>query len=222
MNLTYIGHSCFLLKGSQRILIDPCPGYRKEDYNPSIIAITHGHADHMGPVRELGIRTVAPNEIAKYLAARGIPVEPMNIGGTIQVFGITFTMTPALHSSWIEEAGMGMYGGSAAGFIISMDGVCIYHAGDTGLFSDMKLIGQLYHPDVALLPVGGRYTMGPREAMIAAEYIGSPLVIPMHYNTFPSIRQDLGSFITAIGKTTDMRVLPLQPGESTEISQRQT
>jgi L-ascorbate metabolism protein UlaG (beta-lactamase superfamily) len=126
-------------------------------------------------------------------------------------------MTPAHHSSWIEEAGVRYPGGVAAGFIISMDGVKVYHAGDTGLFSDMKLIGELYRPDVALLPIGGRYTMGTAEAMMAANLVGAKTVIPIHYNTWDKIRADPLYFKKAIERTTDIHVEVLQPGESMEI-----
>jgi L-ascorbate metabolism protein UlaG (beta-lactamase superfamily) len=98
-----------------------------------------------------------------------------------------------------------------------MDGVRIYHAGDTALFSDMRLIGELYHPDVALLPIGGRFTMGPEEALIAARYIGAPLVIPIHYNTWPVIEQDALQFRAALERTTDIRVRVLAPGSTLEI-----
>jgi L-ascorbate metabolism protein UlaG (beta-lactamase superfamily) len=126
-------------------------------------------------------------------------------------------MVPAVHSSWIEEAGIGCNGGGSAGFVIDIDGVRVYHAGDTALFSDMKLIGELYHPDVALLPIGGRFTMGPEEAMIAARYIGAPLVIPVHYNTWPVIEQDPAQFKAALERTTDIRVRVLAPGSTLEI-----
>ena len=138
----------------------------------------------------------------------------MNIGGSIDVGGVRFTMTSATHSSWIEEAGIGMYGGSAAGFIITMDDFIIYHAGDTGLFLDMRLIGDLYHPDIAFLPIGGRFTMGPPEAMMAAELVGAPVVIPIHYDTSPGIKQDADEFARAINETTDMKVVILKPGMS--------
>ena len=217
MRLTWLGHACFLLAGSKTILIDPFIPEGSLPVEPDIVAVTHAHADHLGMTVRLKKKTVAINEVAKYLAAKGIPTEPMNIGGSITVDGVRFTMTPALHSSWIEDEGMGFYGGVAAGFVIEMDGTSIYHAGDTALFSDMQLIRDLYRPDVALLPIGGCFTMGPDEAMIAARYIGAPLVIPMHYGTFPAIRQDVEDFKRAVERTTSIRVAILSPGESIEV-----
>jgi len=217
MELTYYGHSCILLKGARTVLVDP---FFPEGMTPppaDIVAVTHGHADHMGAAVTLKRPTVAINEVAKYLKSKGIPAEGMNIGGTITVEGVAFHMVQAVHSSWIEEAGVGYNGGSAAGFVIGMEGKRVYHAGDTALFSDMKLIGELCHPDVALLPIGGRFTMGPEEAMIAAQYIGAPLVIPIHYDTWPIIRQDPGLFRDALQRTTDVRVNILAPGESLTI-----
>lgn len=217
MELTYYGHSCILLKGARTVLVDP---FFPEGMTPppaDIVAVTHGHADHMGSAVHLKRPTVAINEVAKYLKSKGIPAEGMNIGGTITVEGVAFHMVQAVHSSWIEEAGIGCNGGGAAGFVIGMEGKRVYHAGDTALFSDMKLIGELCHPDVALLPIGGRFTMGPEEAMIAAQYIGAPLVIPIHYDTWPVIRQDPGLFRAALQRTTGIRVNILAPGESLTI-----
>jgi L-ascorbate metabolism protein UlaG (beta-lactamase superfamily) len=219
MQLTWFGHSCVLLTGSKKILIDPfIEGGSVLGTNPDLVGVTHGHEDHMGETVALGKKTIAITEIAKYLKSKGLPVEGMNIGGTAIIDGVSFTMTAALHSSWIEEAGIGCCGGSATGLIIGMDGVKVYHAGDTGLFSDMKLIGDLYHPDVALLPIGGRYTMGTTEAMIAANFIGAKMVIPIHYNTWDKITADPVPFKRAIESTTGIRVNVLQPGESIEIN----
>jgi len=214
MKLTWLGHSCVLLEGSRKVLIDPFVPEGSIPCTPDIVAVTHAHADHLGCTLELGVKTVAMNDLAYYLKDKGLEVEPMNIGGTISIDGIEFTMTDAVHSSWIEDAGIGVYGGSAAGYVINMDGVTVYHAGDTALFGDMKLIGRIYNPDVALLPIGGRYTMGPREAMIAADFVGAPVVIPIHYNTFPKIEQDVEEFKRIIERTTDLKVIVLKPGEN--------
>ncbi len=222
MRLTWLGHACVLLKGSKKILIDPfIEGGSVLDTTPDLVAVTHGHDDHLGETVALAKKTIAITEIAKYLKSKGLPVEGMNIGGTITIDDVSFTMTPALHSSWIGEAGSGCCGGTAAGFVISMDGIKVYHAGDTGLFSDMKLIGDLYHPDIALLPIGGRYTMGTAEAMMAAQFIGAKLVIPVHYNTWDKIAADPHPFKRAMEKTTDIRVTVLQPGESIEINKNE-
>lgn len=221
MRLIWLGHSCVFLEGTRSVLIDPfVPEGITLPGSPDIVAITHGHEDHMGEAVRLNRPTVAINEIAKYLKAKGMTAEGMNLGGTITVDGVRFTMTQAVHSAWLEEAGGGYNGGAAAGYVIGMDGVRVYHAGDTALFSDMKLIGELYRPDVALLPIGGRFTMGPEEAMIAANYVGAPLVIPIHYNTWDKIRQDAGKFRTAIERTTDLKVRVLSPGEPVEIGGR--
>ena len=218
MQLTWLGHSCVLLSGTRIVLIDPfIEGGSVAGTQPDIVAVTHGHYDHLGETVALGKTSVAITELAKYLRAKGVPVEGMGIGGTIHVGGVSFTMTPALHSSSVDENGTVIPMGLAAGFVIGMDGVRIYHAGDTALFSDMKLIGDLYHPDVALLPIGGRYTMGVDEAMIAANFIGARTIIPIHYNTFDRITADPDVFKRSIERTTDMVVSVLQPGGSVEI-----
>ena len=218
MQLTWLGHSCVLLSGTRKVLIDPfIEGGSVAGTDPDIVAVTHAHQDHLGETVALGRKTVAITEIARFLRARGIPAESMNIGGTHTVDGVIFTMTPALHSGSLEEGESPGIGGAAAGFVVGMDGVKVYHAGDTALFSDMKLIGELYHPDVALLPIGGRYTMGVAEAMVAANFIGADLVIPIHYNTWDRIAADPLSFKNAVERTTDLKVKVLNPGESTEI-----
>lgn len=213
MKITYAGHSCILLDGTLRVLIDPYVPQGEIPAKPDLVAVTHAHADHLGIAASFQVPIITNNEIGYYLKKKGCTVESMNIGGTIMVRDVVFTMTQALHSSWIEEE-IGMYGGSAAGFVITLDGVRVYHAGDTGLFSDMWLIGDIYQPDIALLPIGGRYTMGPREAMMAADLIGAPVIIPIHYNTTPRISQDAEAFARAVNETTDMKVVVLEPGMS--------
>jgi L-ascorbate metabolism protein UlaG (beta-lactamase superfamily) len=220
MRLTWLGHACFLLEGRRSVLIDPFVPGGPVTAEPDLVAVTHGHDDHLGEVIRLGKKTVAITEIGRYLRAKGLAVETMNIGGTIAVEGVEFTMTPAVHSSGLGLEAPGFYGGCACGYVIGMDGVRIYHAGDTALFSDMKLIGELHEPDIALLPIGGRFTMGPREAMMAANYIGAKTVIPMHYSTWPAILQDPLAFRHAIERTTDLKVVVLSPGEAFEVPAR--
>ena len=221
MRITWLGHSCFFLEGTKKVLIDPFSPSGPITVTPDIIALTHGHGDHIGETLRLKCKTVAINETAKILTARGIPAVGMNLGGTIEVDGVTFTMTLALHSGGLEIEGSMLYGGGACGYVIGMDGIRVYHAGDTALFSDMKLIGEIYQPDVALLPIGGKFTMGPQEAMMAAQFIGAPLVIPMHYATWHAILQDPMAFKKAIEQTTDCSVRVLSPGEPMELDRKQ-
>ena len=184
-----------------------------ENIDADIVLLTHAHGDHMGDHPEKFGRVYAVHELASWLSARGVDARGMNIGGTVTDGDVEITMVRAEHSSSIMENGVPVYMGEPCGFIIRTEGLTIYHAGDTGLFSDMNLIRTLYHPDVALLPAGGLYTMGPAEAMMAAEFVGAPLIIPMHYNTFPAIQQDLTGFKKAIEETTAMKVELLQPGD---------
>ena len=218
MKLTWLGHSCVLLSGSKKVLIDPfIEGGTVAGTNPDIVAVTHGHYDHIGETVAIGKTTVAITELAKYLRAKGVPAEGRGSGGTIQGDGGAFTLTSALPSSSGEENGEVIPMGLAAGYVVGMDGVTVYHAGDTALFSDMRLIGDLYHPDVALLPIGGRYTMGIAEAMIAANFIGAKTVIPIHYNTFDRIAADPEVFKKSIERTTDMKVSVPRPGGTIDL-----
>ena len=217
MRLTYVEHACVLLEGSHRVLVDPYVLNERLPFAPDLVVVTHGHHDHIGMTVPLARPTVTTNEIAKELVRRGVPAEGINTGGGIEVDGVRVTMTPAVHSHVLELDGERLAGGDAAGMVIEMDGVTVYHAGDTALFSDMKVIGALYSPDVALLPIGGRFTMDPAAAMCAARWVGAPLVVPIHYNTWPAIEQDAEAFKAALERTTDIRVAVLAPGESVEI-----
>ena len=200
IELKWLGHSCFEIDCTKRILIDPfldgnpAATVRASEVEPDIIVVTHGHSDHLGDTVAIALRTgckvVCIHELSQYLKSRGIETIGMNIGGTVKVGAISFSMTDALHSSSIDESGWSFDGGRAAGIVISIDGISIYHAGDTGLFRDMELISELYSPDVAIVPIGGRYTMDPKGAAIAVGMLQPKLAIPMHYNTFEQIEQD--------------------------------
>lgn len=225
MKITWLSHSCFELAESMNILVDPyiCDNPQApkpaEELNPDIIAVTHGHADHLGDAEEIARRTgttvLTVAEVARYLSGQGVRSEGMNIGGSFQVESVLFTMTPAIHSSGITVTDPPRCGGEAAGFVID-DGIRIYHAGDTALYSDMRILGDLYRPDVALLPIGGRYTMGPREAAIAASWIRPHLVVPMHYNTWPKIKQDPLEFRDLVETLCDSEVVIMEPGDALE------
>ncbi|WP_421077067.1 metal-dependent hydrolase [Methanothermococcus sp. Ax23] len=198
--IVWYGHSCFKV---DNVLIDPfVPNplcnlpYDEIMKNVEVIAVTHGHADHLGNAAELSkkynIPVVSNHEISVYLSNKGVNAEGMNIGGTIALNNSKLTMVKAEHSSDID---VNTPGGIASGYIINDR---VYHAGDTGLFGDMKLIAELYSPDIALLPVGGRYTMGPEEALKAIEYLKPKIFIPMHYNTFPAIEQDISDLVKKV------------------------
>jgi len=204
MKITFYGHSCFkiITEEGKKILIDPWISNplapKNVDLGPyDFILITHAHGDHLGDALKLArtavTEVIAIHEIQQYLLKQGIPkATGMNIGGTYKVNNLKFTMVPALHSSSFPD---GSYGGSACGFVITLEnGTSIYHAGDTGLFYDMKLIGELYSPKVAFLPIGDHYVMGPKEAAKACDLIRPEIVIPMHYETFPILTGDIETF----------------------------
>lgn len=223
IRLTWLGHSCFQIDAADiTVLIDPfitgnpLATVQAEDLEPDIIAVTHGHADHLGDTVSIAKRTdctvVCIHEISKYLNQKGIKTAGMNIGGTVELEGILFTMTDAHHSSSIDESGWGFDGGRAAGFVINSGKTSIYHAGDTGLFGDMELIAKLYHPDVAILPIGGRFTMDSKDAALAVEIIDPRIAIPMHYNTFDAISQDPNVFKSYVNRLSDADVEIMEIG----------
>jgi len=198
--LIYHGHSCFEIIGKDRILVDPFlrdnsladvgPG----DVEPDIIAVTHAHGDHLGDTLEIAERTGAPvvsiAEIAWYLSERlGDRAKGMNMGGTMKVKNTEFTMVRADHSSGLRTEKGQIPGGQAAGIIID-SGFRVYHLGDTALFLDLKVYRALFSPQVVLVPIGGYYTMDPKQAALAVEWLEPAVVVPMHYNTWPVINQD--------------------------------
>ncbi len=230
VKITWLGHAAFLIEGSKTVLIDPfitgnpASPVKPQDLKPDVIAVTHGHGDHVGDTVEIAKANNCPvvciHELSRILADAGAESVGMNIGGTAVVNDVAFTMTPALHSADVEAGGKIISAGCAAGFVVGLDGVKIYHAGDTGVFYDMKLIGELYEPDVALLPVGDWYTMGPKEAAKAVELIKPKVVIPMHYGTFPVISGSPEEFSRLVEECCpEVKVVVLKPGESFEYQQ---
>jgi L-ascorbate metabolism protein UlaG (beta-lactamase superfamily) len=197
VQITWFGHATFKLTSprGKTILIDPwtrsnpaCPDNLKQVNQLDLMLVTHGHFDHIGDAVNIAQTTkpsvVAIVELAGWLEAKGVEnAVGINKGGTIEVQGIKITMTHAIHTSGVEDS---TYVGDACGYVLEFEnGRRLYHAGDTCAFSDMQLIHELYKPDVALLPIGDYYTMGPREAAIAVRMLGVNHVIPMHYGTFP-------------------------------------
>jgi L-ascorbate metabolism protein UlaG (beta-lactamase superfamily) len=224
--ITWLGHSSFRLRtpGGKELLLDPWftgnPSF-PESARPKaadLILISHGHSDHItdaaATARATGATVVGIWEITSWLATKGVKsLEPMNKGGTITVKGLRVTMTDARHSSSFDDSGI-VYLGEAAGFIVGLEnGQTIYFAGDTSLFGDMKLIGELYKPDIAFLPIGDRFTMGPDTAAMAARWLGVKQVVPMHHSTFPLLTgtpDQLEHHLAGSG----IDVLKLKPGET--------
>ncbi len=224
--ITWLGHSSFRLRtpGGKELLFDPWytgnPSFPEaaRPKSADLILISHGHFDHFtdaeAVARATGATVVAIWEITTYLGARGVKnVEPMNKGGTITARGLRITMTDARHSSSFDDSGI-VYLGEAAGFVVTLEnGQTIYFAGDTALFGDMKVIGELYRPDIAFLPIGDRLTMGPDTAAMAARWLGVKQVVPMHHGTFPLLSgtpEQLEQHLAGTG----IDVLKLKPGET--------
>ncbi len=222
MKLTYHGHSCFELSGSRRVLIDPfisgnpLAKVRAEELEPEVLLVTHGHEDHLGDAVSIAKRTKPEigvvHELAVFFQEQGVEAVGMNIYGSAELAGVKVTLLPALHSSSYG----GRYMGSACGYLVEMDGTRVYHTGDTGLFGDMRLIGELFSPEVMLVPVGDRYTMSPGLAVKAVEMVKPEVVIPMHYRTFPVLAQSIGAFTEGAEKA-GAKVVVLEPGESYEV-----
>jgi L-ascorbate metabolism protein UlaG (beta-lactamase superfamily) len=237
MDIHYHGHSCFgLSDGSTTVLVDPflkpnnpLGDVTADEVNPTHIAISHGHVDHMAdalPVAErTGAHLVAIGEIVNWFAARGIDnTSDPNLGGVVEFDWGWICPVPAWHTSTIagsEEmpfsAEHGTPTGTAAGLLINIDGKTVYHAGDTCLFSDMKLIAERSGVDVAMLPIGGHYTMDRRDAAVAAEFVGAETVIPMHFNTFPPIEADPGEFKSDVESKTSSKVVVMAPGDDHSV-----
>ncbi len=229
IEITYFGHSTFSIQspGGKKIIIDPwidtnpsCPENLKDIKSVDIIAITHGHFDHIGDLidicSEYKPKVIANWEICDWLGTKGIEnCMPMNKGGSQTIDNIKFVMTHAQHSSGIkEDDGTIVYAGEPGGYVIEFENnYRIYHAGDTNLFSDMKLIAELYKPDLSMLPIGDVFTMSPLEASYACRYLKSNYVIPMHYATFPLLTGTPQELMQLTRDIKELEILQLKPGE---------
>jgi L-ascorbate metabolism protein UlaG (beta-lactamase superfamily) len=228
-SLTWLGHASFRIDtpGGKRVYVDPflhgnpkCPESEQTPERVDVIAITHGHGDHVGDTVELSQRfpdaeIVCQVELKKFLAGQGAPVGDLpgiNKGGSQEVDGIRFTLTNAFHSSSSEE---GEYLGEACGIVIRLEnGFTIYFAGDTCVFGDMQLIGRIYQPDLAVLPIGDWFTMGPKEASVALELLHVKRCVPSHYGTFPLLS---GTPAELRELAPGVEVHELEPGGSVEL-----
>lgn len=222
--LTWLGHASFRLDtpGGKRLYVDPwlenpkCPPSERTPERVDIVAVTHAHFDHIADAVTLGKRFGAPLvaivELAGWLERQGYPnasAGGMNKGGTQEVAGVKFTMTQAFHSSSTPD---GQYAGEPAGFVVELEnGLRLYIAGDTCVFGDMQLIGRVYRPDIAILPIGDWYTMGPREAAVALELLRVRRCIPSHFGTFPVLT---GTPAALRELAPDVEIVELEPGET--------
>jgi L-ascorbate metabolism protein UlaG (beta-lactamase superfamily) len=226
--LTWLGHAAFRLDSAsgKRIYVDPflgnpkCPDSEKDPERVDVIALTHGHGDHVGDSVELAKRfepeIVANVELKGWLGQQGAPVGELpgpNKGGTVEAAAVKFTLVNAFHSSASDD---GDYLGEAAGIVLELEnGTKLYFAGDTCVFGDMQLIGRIYAPDVAILPIGGHFTMDPREAGVALELLGTKRCVPCHYGTFPLLAGTPAQLREHA--PSDVEVLELQPGETATV-----
>jgi L-ascorbate metabolism protein UlaG (beta-lactamase superfamily) len=223
--LTWLGHGSWRLDtdDGKRIYVDPwvsgptTPEAEKRVERADAIAVTHGHGDHAADVVAIHEQTGAPVlamiELGRWFSTQGIDEDKIvayNKGGTVEVAGVSVTMTHAFHSSSAPD---GTYAGEPAGFVIAADGARMYFAGDTTVFSDMQLIARLYEPTVAVLPIGDHFTMGPKEAALALELLGNPRCIPCHWGTFPL----LTGTPDALAKLTSAQVERIEPGDTVEL-----
>jgi L-ascorbate metabolism protein UlaG (beta-lactamase superfamily) len=227
MEIKFHGQSCFELSdGETTVLTDPflkpnnpVAVATAEEVEPTHVAISHGHADHIADavavLKRTGAEAVAIVELANWLGEQGAEsVRDPNFGGTVSYDWGYVSMVPAWHTNTTPD---GTAIGPPAGLVIKIGETTVYHAGDTCLFSDMKLVAERSDIDVFLVPIGGHYTMDRRDAVVACQFVGAPTVIPMHYNTFPLIETDAEAFKSEVESETSSKVVILQPGESHSV-----
>jgi L-ascorbate metabolism protein UlaG (beta-lactamase superfamily) len=222
MDIRFLGHACFELSdGDTRVLVDPfLSGNPKaaltaDELDPTHIFLTHGHSDHYGDIEAIAKRTgaqvVAIVEIANELGEAGVEnVSDPNMGGTVEFDDVWVRLVPAWHTSTTPGGTVSV----PAGMVIGLGGKVVYHLGDTALFSDLRLPGERDSIDVALIPIGGHYTMDRIDAVKAAGLVGASTVIPCHYDTFPPVETDSAAFKSEVEAQTSSKVELLQPGES--------
>jgi len=225
MNLNFHGHSCFsLITEGVNILFDPAssylktPGVSQEDFNPDVILVSHGHGDHIADVIEIAKRTsckvIANYEIVTWLGEKGVDnTMPLNQGGQYNLDFASVKYVNAIHSSVLPD---GTNGGNPGGWIVQTYGKTIYYAGDTALTYDMKMLGELYNIDLALLPIGDIFTMGINDAIIASQYINCDRIVGMHYDTFPPISIDKTKAISDF-RNANKELILLNINETLEI-----
>jgi L-ascorbate metabolism protein UlaG (beta-lactamase superfamily) len=222
VDIRFLGHACFELSaGDSRVLIDPFlsgnpkAAAKPDEVEPTHILLTHGHVDHVLDAAEIAKRTgaacVALVETANWLGKQGVEnVSDPNLGGTVEFDWGWVKLVQAFHSSETPD-GTVTY---ASGLVVNIGGTTVYHLGDTCLFGDLRLIARRTPVDVALIPIGGHYTMDRHDAVVAAELIGPDTVIPCHYNTFPPIETDAHAFKSDVESKTSSKVVVLDPGET--------
>ena len=233
VSITWLGHATVLYRSARgkSVLVDPwiegnpaSPPDAKKLAGVDIMLITHGHSDHYGDALTIAKKfhpeIVCNFEISLHLGTKGVTekLHGINTGGSVTLDGIKVTMVPALHSSSIQDGDRILPAGDPCGFVIRFeDGQTIYHAGDTGFFGDMKWIGELYKPSVAVLPIGDVYTMAPREAAVAAKLIGAKRIVPIHHSTFPGLPGTPDALRKELADQRDIEVVELKPGETAEL-----
>ncbi len=233
-DIRFLGHSCFELSdGNATVVIDPflkpnnpVANVTADELEPDTILVTHGHVDHLadavGLAQRTGATCAAIVELANWLGEQGIEdVLDPNLGGTVDFDWGWAKLVQAWHTSTTPGSDEAPYSptygtviGSAAGWVVNIGGTTVYHLGDTALFGDLELIAKRTPVDVALIPVGGHYTMDRHDAVVAAQLIGAPTVIPMHHSTFPPIETDLAAFKEELERETDSTAVLLEPGET--------